>query len=163
MPLPGRDKTFALENCRDLLNKLEREIERFQAAHDDDNVTTMADVAFNASVTAWHLCDWVFGDLTEDQRNNLKLQNLEDLQKIARDNRALHICRQIATASKHWKISQHPDPSVSTTVTANPDWNIYIEIGGERLEVVHVFDDALTFWTHLIYHNGIAANLASPG
>ena len=29
MPLPSRDKTFALESCRDLLNKLEREIERF--------------------------------------------------------------------------------------------------------------------------------------
>ncbi len=31
MPLPGRDKTFAFENCRCVLGKLEREIERYQA------------------------------------------------------------------------------------------------------------------------------------
>jgi hypothetical protein len=31
MPLPGREQTFALENCRDLLSKLEREIERYRA------------------------------------------------------------------------------------------------------------------------------------
>jgi hypothetical protein len=59
MPLPGRDKTFALENCRDLLNKLEREIDRLSAARDRDDLTTMIDTAFNAAVTAWHLCDWV--------------------------------------------------------------------------------------------------------
>jgi hypothetical protein len=48
MPLPGRDKTFALENCRDLLNKLEREIDRLSAARDRDDLTTMIDTAFNA-------------------------------------------------------------------------------------------------------------------
>jgi hypothetical protein len=31
MALPGRDQTFAYENCREMLNKLEREIERYCA------------------------------------------------------------------------------------------------------------------------------------
>ena len=53
MALPDRDKTFALENCRDLLRKLEREIERFTAARDD--VEARIDHAFNIVVTAWHL------------------------------------------------------------------------------------------------------------
>ena len=53
MALPGRDKTFALENCRDLLNKLKREIERFSAA--GNNIETRKDFAFNAAVTAWAL------------------------------------------------------------------------------------------------------------
>jgi hypothetical protein len=62
MALPGRDKTFALENCRDLLRKLEREIERFTAARDD--VEGRIDHAFNIVVTAWHLCaTGCFGDL----------------------------------------------------------------------------------------------------
>jgi hypothetical protein len=29
MPLPGRDKTFAFENCRSMLDKLKREIDRY--------------------------------------------------------------------------------------------------------------------------------------
>ena len=29
MALPGRNQTFAYENCREMLNKLEREIERY--------------------------------------------------------------------------------------------------------------------------------------
>jgi hypothetical protein len=53
MALPGREKTFALENCRDLLRKLEREIDRFVAAHTD--VEARNDLAFNIVVTVWHL------------------------------------------------------------------------------------------------------------
>ena len=44
MALPGREKTFALENCHDLLLKLEREIDRF-AAHCD--AEARIDLAFN--------------------------------------------------------------------------------------------------------------------
>jgi hypothetical protein len=68
MALPGRSQTFALENCRDLLNKLEREAERFANAQGADE---RIDHAFNAAVTAWHLCDWVFNDMTADQRGSL--------------------------------------------------------------------------------------------
>jgi hypothetical protein len=35
MAFPGRPQTFALENCRGLLSKLEREIERFRRAGDE--------------------------------------------------------------------------------------------------------------------------------
>lgn len=45
MALPSRPHTFALENCRDLLNKLKREIERFSAA--GNNIETRKDFAFN--------------------------------------------------------------------------------------------------------------------
>jgi|SRR3974390_1967907 len=62
MALPGRDKTFALENCRDLLNKLGREIERFKS--DPTDIEARVDFAFNNVVTAWHLCDQVNADLT---------------------------------------------------------------------------------------------------
>ena len=42
-------------NCRDVLNKLKRELERFRIASDADSIEDMKDAAFNASVTAWPL------------------------------------------------------------------------------------------------------------
>jgi hypothetical protein len=66
-------------------------------------VHQLKDSAFNAAVTAWHLCDWVFNDMTPEQRAKLNFRNLADLQEHVRENcRALYLCRQAATASKHW-------------------------------------------------------------
>ena len=170
MALPGRDKTFALENCRDLLRKLEREIERFGAER--NNVEARIDHAFNIVVTAWHLCDWVFADLRPEQKVKLQIYNLSEMQARARKCRALQLCRQAATASKHWKVSDYPDPNVAVIVTANaiggvptklpplyiaPSWYLYFVDGPDLQEAEQVFDLALEFWTHFIYHNGIAA------
>ncbi len=147
-----------------MLNKLEREIERFKAA--PDNVEASIDHAYNAVVTAWQLCDWVFADLTEKQKVALQITTLGDLQTIARKSRALHLCRQVATASKHWAVTQHPDPAVAVIVTATPrhpgphqqrDWHLYFVDGAATLPAAQVFDQALEFWTHFIYGNRIAA------
>ena len=72
MALPSRDQTFAYESCRDLVEKLDREIGRYRevAGNNEDLdgeallnlVHQLTDAAFNASVTSWHLCDWVFND-----------------------------------------------------------------------------------------------------
>jgi hypothetical protein len=79
MALPSRDQTFAFADCRELLNKLEREIDRYrEVVGRDENepealmklVDQLKDSAFNAAVTAWHLCDWVFNDMTLEQRQN---------------------------------------------------------------------------------------------
>jgi hypothetical protein len=156
MPLPGRDKTFALENCRDLLNKLEREVDRLRAARAHNDITTMIDTAFNAAVTAWHLCDWVFGDMTIEQREKLKVRDLSEFQEMARREYALHVCRQIATASKHWEISNHADAAVGVSVTASSEWGLYIIDGDKRYDAVQLFDETYTFWTQLIYQNAIA-------
>jgi hypothetical protein len=37
-------------------------------------VDQLKDSAFNASVTAWQLCDWVFNDLPIEQRRKLSLK-----------------------------------------------------------------------------------------
>jgi hypothetical protein len=157
MPLPGRHQTFALETCRDLLMKLEREIERYQCL-DKTRIEEMTDLAFNISVTAWTLCDWLFGDLTPEQRESLKLRRLADLQDRARSCRALHLCRQVATASKHWEVTHHRDPDVDIIVMAEPsgEWRIYFQDRGVRRESVPIFEEALQFWTELIYPNEIA-------
>jgi hypothetical protein len=51
--------TFALANCRALLFKLEREIKHYRKTDASDSAAAaeMTDLAFNISVTAWHLCD----------------------------------------------------------------------------------------------------------
>jgi hypothetical protein len=119
MAFPSRPHTFALENCRNLLDKLEREIDRIKSAASDD-FDTHNDSAFNAAVTAWHLCDWVFADMTPDQRDRLSIQKIEDMREYARTQcRALHLCRQVATGSKHWRVERYPDPNVKVITTAN--------------------------------------------
>lgn len=175
MALPSRDKTFAFEDCRDVLDKLDREIDRYMDAYAADNIDAMKDIAFNASVTAWQLCDWVFCDMTPAQRNSLNIQKLQDLQKYALTYRPLYLCRQAATASKHWEISRYHDPNVAVVVTCAPDprstvqlppgvsiqelphWQIYFADGNTKLRANDVFDQALNFWTNYIYQNSIRA------
>jgi hypothetical protein len=172
MALPGREKTFALENCRDLLRKLEREIDRFDAA-DGGDIEARIDLAFNIVVTAWHLCDWVFPDLTPAQKSSLQIADLSDLQAIARRQcRALHLCRPAATASKHWKVTNHHDPDVAVIVTATPigataasplplheapSWYLYFVDGEKTHAAEEIFEGALEFWTQFIYRHGVAA------
>jgi hypothetical protein len=160
MALPGREQTFAYEDCRDLRQKLDREIKRYRSmvGREDSDPEELKDTAFNASVTAWHLTDWVFNDLTPAQRASLRFEDLSDLQEYARTNcRALYLCRYAATASKHWEVTKHPDPNVQIVVTlADTGWTIYFMDSGKRKAAEQVFDDALVFWTQFIYGHHIA-------
>jgi hypothetical protein len=166
MPLPSRDQTFAFANCRELLEKLDRETDRYRdvAGRDEDEpealfnmVNQLKDSAFNAAVTAWHLCDWVFNDMTAEQRRSLNFNTLTDLQNYAKKNcRSLHLCRQAATASKHWIVDKYPDPNVEVVVTADPEWIVYFVDAGQRYSADDVFQSALSFWTGFILSNGIA-------
>jgi hypothetical protein len=116
MALPGKQHTFALENCRSMLDKLRREIERLR----DADGPARNDHAFNAAVTAWQLCDWVFADMTPAQKDKLKIHNRLGMQEHAgHHSRALHLCRQVATASKHMRVTRFPDPKVKTITTLN--------------------------------------------
>jgi hypothetical protein len=168
MPLPGREQTFGFADCRELLDKLEREIDRYRemagrdpSEHDAlfNLVNQLKDSAFNASVTAWHLSDWVFNDMTQEQRQELGLKELGDLQNYAREKcRAMHLCRQAATASKHWTVSKHSDPTVQVTVTCDDTdgWIVYFVHEGNKISADRVFDEALAFWTGYIYQHNIA-------
>jgi hypothetical protein len=160
MALPGREQTFALEDCRSLCSKLHREIKRYHSlvSRKDSDLEELKDTAFNASVTAWHLTDWVFNDLTPAQRESFGFENRSDLQEYARTNcRALYLCRYAATASKHWEVKNHPDPNVQIVVTlADTGCTIYFTDGGKRKDAEQVFNEALHFWTEFIYGNQIA-------
>jgi hypothetical protein len=168
MAFPGRPQTFALENCRDLLNKLKREIERFGAA--GNNIETRKDFAFNAAVTAWQLCDWVFADMSSALRDKYEIHNVNQMREYARYHcRALHLCRQVATESKHYTVDKFADPAVNSHLTVKstvpqapiplhfaPGCFVYFVDGKEKREAEDVFGDALQFWTQFIYGNEIA-------
>lgn len=167
MALPSREQTFAFENCRELVQKLSREIDRYRevAGSDEEDdwdalirvVDQLKDSAFNAAVTAWHLCDWVFNDMTAEQRAKFGFKKLGDLQNHARQNcRALHLCRQAATASKHWTVEQHADPDVQVVVTGETGWTISFIDQGKTTPADDVFEMALSFWNEFVYTHGIA-------
>jgi hypothetical protein len=162
MPLPGRDQTFAFASCRDMLTKLEREIERY-ALVDGKDVEAMKDLAFNIAVTAWHLCDWVFMDMTPQKRESLSIRSLREMCERAFTCRALQVFRQVATASKHWTVSKRPAPDVKVVVAAVPEWSIWFEDENGELPATEAFEQALSFWTAFIYQNEIGRDLDVVG
>jgi hypothetical protein len=166
MPLPSREQTFGYENCRDLVKKLDREIDRYcEVAGSEISeageallkcVLQLEDSAFNAAVTAWHLCDWVFKEFDDTQRQKFEFKKLADLQNyVRRECRVLHLCRQAATASKHWVVEKHADPTVKTVVSGERGWTIYFEDNGKKIAADQVFIEARNFWDKFIRDNGI--------
>jgi hypothetical protein len=158
MALPGRAQTFAFESCRDVLAKLEREIDRYTVAAHSEELENMKDTAFNIAVTAWHLCDWVFNDMNPEQRTRLGIHDFIQMCKHALDCRALNIFRQVATASKHWTVTNRPDPTVKVVVAAVPQWSIMFEDSNGKMSADEAFEQALSFWTSFIYQNGIPSD-----
>jgi len=127
--------------------------------------------AFNAAVTAWALTDWVFEDMTSAQRDRHRVRSRSEFQKLARDQcRALHLCRQVATASKHRTVDKYPDPGVSAGVNIRPvpqtegrvgtweplaDWEIVITDGATTRLAVDVLEEARSFWYRFIPKLGL--------
>jgi hypothetical protein len=109
----------------------------------------------------------VYADLTPAEKTKLGIHSLADMQEHARQCRSLHLCRQAATASKHWEVKNHPDPNVSAIVTVKPItasedphspiyWSFYFVDDKNVKLAEQVFEEALEFWTQFIYQNGIA-------
>ncbi|MCM0018399.1 MAG: hypothetical protein NBV67_00230 [Tagaea sp.] len=171
MPLAARKQTFGLENCRDMLAKLEWEIERYREASPHD-AASLTHIAFNAAVTAWQLADWVCADITPAQLARLGVADGNAFKrKVLRESRAVYLCRQVATASKHAFVSDHFDETVDSVVNATdgdveindeaifatpPVWALAIQDGEKIMPVMKVFEGALDYWTKLIFENGIA-------
>jgi hypothetical protein len=134
---PSRPEVFVLANPVDVLHKLRWEIDQLKKAlvETPEKIAythARAYHAFNCSVTAWHLADWVWQDSTLD-RHALILEQLGCKDAAASKSafgsfrkaiitkcRALHICRQVATGSKHMIVRDHPDPTMHVDI----QWNL---------------------------------------
>ena len=168
MAIASRKQTFGYTDCRDLIEKLDREIDRYSAVagkRPDDEadlinvVLQLTDSAFNASVTAEQIADWVFNDMRPHERDKFGFKELADVQKFARDKcRALYLIRHAATASKHWIVSRYADPSVDTFVTSEGGWNAYFMDGDKKIPAYVIFCAAREFWYGFVNDNKIAAD-----
>ena len=130
MPLRSttdRSATFDLVSCRDLLHKLERELDWIRRSNGREQ---LADLGFNFAVTAWHLTDWVWADLKGAHElkaalaaeagvraPELSLNEFQDLMRGRSDD--LNYCRLIATASKHVGTDHLPGDPGSLTATGS--------------------------------------------
>ncbi len=124
----GKPATYGLENSRDVLKKLEWEQHGLKAASEQEPKELFYR-AFNAAVTAWHLAEWVWRDMTRDQRQQLETDwdkplNVNDdnggafRHELIQINREIAICREIATASKHVEVSRNRDTTIDTVASA---------------------------------------------
>ncbi len=119
--LPARAHTFALETCRDVLAKLEWEI---QGLDDEQEMPALAFRPFNCAVTAWHLADWIWKAL--GPRRRTWGGDEEAFRHACRDLcPALKHCWLIANASKHGGLDLHKRKQISTEIRSEkfqPPW-----------------------------------------
>ena len=103
---------YDLKTPKDLLGKLEREYERWQA--DPLNV----DLAWNFFVTAEHLPDWVYYQdkptTGKERPDLLDGQNYHDF-KMDRTRPKLRICSHLANGGKHFHLRNTNLTSVTGT------------------------------------------------
>src|SRR5262249_47498947 len=116
--------------------------------------------AFNFSVTAWHLADWVWEAVsTPEWRAEIHRplgittngshpgNDLRAFQTAIREKcRAIHICRQLATGSKHMTVRQSPDPTVRTEMRRSLKPAAASKVRAGELLVKYDYD--LVIWDH---------------
>jgi hypothetical protein len=184
MPPEPLDSVFMMSNPGHMLAKLYWEVRNLHRAlecapENLGEVHAAAYIAFNCSVTAWHLTDWVWTTATKTDREQLlsrlglavsgdDKKDFSRFQSELRERyRALHIARQIATGSKHTKVTVHPDPKVRTKMqwdvhrarvgelTAGSALSIFrygllVSDDGKERPAIDVFEETVRVWQRLL-------------
>jgi hypothetical protein len=116
----GLPKAFGLRGPRDLLRKLERNVETLCSLETTDP-DEMAFAAFDCAVTAYSLKDWCYHWVKETGQTK---PGVADDDIYAVQNTAIHylqICGELANGSKHFRLeTRRDDPDVSSRVSAAP-------------------------------------------
>jgi hypothetical protein len=170
---------LAMDDPQQMLAKLLWEIDELTTAmsvwEDNEPFPVAIFTAFNAVVTAWHITDWLWQSNPERRavlagRYNFTYaetdtgirRGLEKFQNaVANDCRALYVCREVATGSKHMRKSK-VDPDVkakaewhkalATVGVVNAgDYVMELKIGDGRdeLDPTMWFIDAFGYWEKL--------------
>jgi hypothetical protein len=176
-------QVFMLATPAHMLTKLHWEIYSLRKALSEKpehigHTHAPAYCAFNCAVTAWHLADWVWNASSEDRRADIlallgstagndrnafgKFQTA-----IRSKSRALQICRQLATGSKHMSVTDHPDPNVRAEMRwvskaaragemragdplAVHKYHLVVSDKGVERAAVDVFADAFRDWERFL-------------
>jgi hypothetical protein len=162
-PSDRLDKVFMLKNPAHMLTKLHWEIYNLKKTLSEQpehigHIHAPAYCAFNCAVTAWHMTDWIWQSSSSNHRLDI-LQSLgvpagKDDEKdfaafcnaVRSESRPLHICRQIATGSKHMIVSKYPDPAIRAETG--------LEITPARAGSMRAGDPLATFAYRLVISDG---------
>lgn len=159
------DKTFNTEGPRNMLDKLDRELDRIDAA------TTLEDAGDhcqNAILTAWHIQDWIWKQaearppLMDEIRNRYSDQTVKATPKdhwknyLRKNCRELDLCRILSVRIKHADLGFIKDDKLGIQPTTldtggspsrNARWKLYADgdvlVAGNVLETVHGFWNVL--------------------
>jgi hypothetical protein len=123
---------FGMNQPQHMITKLYVEIQQLTESLSvwtkSESFPTPLFIAWNAAVTAWHLTDWLwasnqdtrvllskrYGFNYDEATDNGREKGLQKFQKIVREKcRELHICEEIANASKHMRRRTN-DKDIST-------------------------------------------------
>ena len=117
--MPTSRKTFFLDFPKDYYDKFIWEDERYDAmrAGKARDERELAFQLLNCMTTAWHLSDWVFAAMTDEQRAvrcDGQIGKAGFQSWLRKECHALHICRQIAPGNKHYYVTKHNDDAIGT-------------------------------------------------
>jgi hypothetical protein len=166
---------FGLNNPQHMYTKMMVELTNLQTALSvwtkNEPYPEPLFIAFNLAVTAWHMSDWLW---MSSRKNREMLARKYSIaynetpsgidsglgrfqEAVAKENRALYACREIANASKHMRRKKH-DPEIKALV----EWHPVIEaVGhakvGDLVMSLSIFDgekkwDASRFFIDAIGH-----------
>src|SRR5215469_4309637 len=129
--MANEPRTFELRSCRDMIAKMERELERVKCSGTDRGVLT--DHGINFAWTAWHMAEWVWVDMTDAQRRQVAIEaecnpdkfNLKGFQSyLCAKSLELGYCRIIATAAEHAECSFGTDFDFAPDISLGPTFSL---------------------------------------
>jgi hypothetical protein len=166
-----------------MLTKLEWEAESLDRhVSYGGNLSEATYWATNAAVTAWHIVDWVWADMSEAQRQVLGAKigvtlsgnkGQERFEEYIARNRDLHICRAIALTAKHSVLQPksaarfervEAEVTLSTTMTlagglppSNP-YELIVKVDSAPENILTVLYRASSWWEGFVRTNDIASD-----
>jgi hypothetical protein len=172
------NKRMGLHSAEDLLRKLRWEVGEMEhkiGKVPDNQVEAYH--AFNAAVTAWHICDWVWETAPMELRARFKRDSPEPSAKgvrllaalVCEQCRELYLCRHLATGAKHFRVDQFNDPGVTATLEAAIDIfesgtgevrfvsgsGVFVNDEGRQHSGLGLFNRALHYWKSFFQRYGI--------
>ena len=155
-------KSFGLSSPSEYLDKLEWEFERMMTAGSATD-RELSYHAMNLAMTAWHMTDWTYDHLSESVKSRFATQpRFQDWVKS--QSRVLAACRDVATASKHMKVTRAADSGVETVdvtqvvpgtfaLGSRKVWHIAID--GELYSLDEFGRELIDFWQNYLDAQGL--------
>ena len=180
-------RVFHLSSPTDLFKKLDWEIDCLRDVMESQrkqpplNHELAAYHTFNTAVTAWHLTDWVWTSLSEEDQNkiaeelgfelsNSSQKNLKLFQEVIRSKSdVLEVCWEIANGSKH--LENHKNSKIDAQVNwrskvatagefraGHPlqtfTYDLVVSVNDKKFKVLDVFEAAKDFWLQFLFKLG---------